>query len=73
MSVSYKKLFNIMEERGLKKYWLRQNGINPKVVDALKNNRNVNVSTLLDLCRLLNCQPGDLLEYIQDESQNPTD
>ena len=73
MSVSYKKLFNIMEERGLKKYRLRQNGINPKVVDALKNNRNVNVSTLLDLCRLLNCQPGDLLEYIPDESQNPTD
>ena len=43
MSVSYKKLFDIMEKRGLKKYWLRQNGINPKVVDALKNNKNVNV------------------------------
>ena len=64
MSVSYKKLFNIMEERGLKKYWLRQN---PKVVDALKNNKNVNVSTILDLCRLLNCQPGDLFEYIPDD------
>ena len=36
MSVSYKKMFDIMEKRGLKKYWLRQNGINPKVVDALK-------------------------------------
>lgn len=70
MSVSYKKLFDIMEDRGLKKYWLRQNGINPKVVDALKNNRNVNVSTLLDLCRLLNCQPGDLLEYIPDDPEN---
>jgi len=67
MAVSYKKLFDIMEERGLKKYWLRQNGINPKVVDALKNNKNVNVSTLLELCRLLNCQPGDLLEYIPDD------
>lgn len=70
MSVSYKKLFDIMEDRGLKKYWLRQNGINPKVVDALKNNRNVNVSTLLDLCRLLNVQPGDLLEYIPDNPEN---
>ncbi len=59
-----------MEDRGLKKYWLRQNGINPKVVDALKNNRNVNVSTLLDLCRLLNVQPGDLLEYIPDNPEN---
>ena len=59
-----------MEDRGLKKYWLRQNGINPKVVDALKNNKNVNVSTLLDLCRLLNVQPGDLLEYIPDNPEN---
>ena len=67
MSVSYKKLFDIMEKRGLKKYWLRQN---PKVVDALKNDRNVNVSTILDLCRLLDCQPGDLLEYIPDDSTN---
>lgn len=73
MSVSYKKLFNIMDERGLKKYWLRQNGINPKVVDALKNNRNVNVSTLLDLCRLLNCQPGDLIEYIPNNDSDITE
>ncbi len=71
MSVSYKKLFDMLEERGLKKYWLRQNGINPKVVDALKNNKNVNVSTIMDLCRLLNCQPGDIMEYIPDAPDNP--
>ena len=70
MSVSYQKLFDIMDKRGLKKYWLRQNGINPKVVNALKNNNNVNVSTILDLCRLLNCQPGDLFEYIPDDVNN---
>ena len=57
-------------KRNLKKYWLRQNGINPKVVDALKNNKNVNVSTILDLCRLLNCQPGDLFEYVPDDNIN---
>ena len=70
MAVSYKKLFDILDERDLKKYWLRQNGINPKVVDALKNNKNVNVSTILDLCRLLNCQPGDLFEYVPDDIVN---
>ena len=62
-----------MDKRGLKKYWLRQNGINPKVVDALKNNKNVNVSTILDLCRLLNCQPGDLFEYIPDDVNASSD
>lgn len=68
MSVSYKKLFDILEQRNLKRYWLRQNGINPKVVDALQHDKNVNVSTILELCRLLNCQPGDLFEYIPDNN-----
>ena len=54
----------MMDRRGLKKYWLRQNGINPKVVNALKNNANVNMSTINQLCRLLDCQPGDILEYV---------
>jgi putative transcriptional regulator len=28
--------------------------------------RAVRFSTLTELCRVLNCQPGDLLEYRQD-------
>lgn len=67
MPVSYKKLFEILDERDLKKFWLRQNGINPKVVNSLKNNQNVNVSTIMELCRLLHCQPGDLMEYVPDD------
>lgn len=67
--IKYDKLFKIMETRGLKKYWLRQNGINPKVVNALKNNANVNMSTINQLCHLLDCQPGDILEYLPDQNE----
>ncbi|MBO5103602.1 MAG: helix-turn-helix transcriptional regulator [Ruminococcus sp.] len=68
MAVSYKKLFTMLDERGLKKYFLRQNGINPKVVDSLSKNKNVNVSSIMDLCKILNCQPADIMEYIPDEN-----
>lgn len=68
--IKYDKLFTIMETRGLKKYWLRQNGINPKVVQALSNGANVNMSTINQLCRLLDCQPGDLIEYIPDNTDS---
>lgn len=27
----------------------------------------VRMSTLNQICRVLNCQPGDLLEYVEDE------
>mgnify|MGYP003527828876 CR=1 FL=1 len=68
VAVSYKKLFTMLDERGLKKYFLRQNGINPKVVDSLSKNKNVNVSSIMDLCKILNCQPADIMEYIPDEN-----
>ncbi|MFY8091053.1 MAG: helix-turn-helix domain-containing protein [Chitinophagaceae bacterium] len=30
----------------------------------------IKFSTLEDICRLLNCQPGDILEYMNDEQYN---
>ncbi len=44
-------------------------GITPACLSILKNNkaRAVRFSTLEALCRELQCQPADLLEYIPDE------
>ncbi len=38
-------------------------------LSILKNNKAkaVRLSTLDAICRALNCQPGDLLEYVPDE------
>ena len=38
-------------------------------VSILKNGKAkaVKVSTIEQLCRILKCQPGDLLEYVEDE------
>ena len=43
-------------------------GITPANLSILKNNRAkaIRFSTLEALCRELNCQPGDLLEYTPD-------
>ena len=44
-------------------------GITPANLSILKNNkaRAVRFSTLEALCRELECQPADLLEYVTDE------
>ena len=68
MSISYNKLFERMAEKGIKKIDLRnQYRINPKTVDSLVHNRSVTVDTLMTLCEILDCQPGDLVEYVKDE------
>ena len=45
-----------------------QVGITPANLSILKNNKAkaVRFSTLTALCRALECQPGDILEYIDD-------
>ena len=44
-------------------------GITPANLSILKNNkaRAIRFSTLEEICRVLDCQPGDILEYIKEE------
>lgn len=69
MSVTYKKLFELMEKKKIKKYDLRKLGISPTIVDRLVKNNDVNVSTINRICEILQCQPGDIMEYVPDEPQ----
>lgn len=43
--------------------------ITPANLSVLKNGKAkaVRFTTLEALCRVLNCQPGDILEYVSDE------
>jgi putative transcriptional regulator len=47
-------------------------GITPANVAVLKNGRAkaVRFSTLSAMCRVLECQPGDLLEYVEDDGDD---
>ncbi len=46
-------------------------GLTPANIAVLKNGRAkaVRFSTLEAMCRVLGCQPGDLLEWVDDEAQ----
>ena len=46
-------------------------GITPANLSILKNNKAkaIRFSTLMSLCHELDCQPGDLLEFIDDEPE----
>ena len=48
-------------------------GITPANVAVLKNGRAkaVRFTTLDAVCRVLDCQPGDLLEFVEDEVPQP--
>lgn len=72
MPIKYDKLFAMMKEKGLTTYRIRmENIISQSALTALKNGKSVTTDTIAKLCKVLNCQPGDILEY--EEEQNDAD
>ena len=67
MPVIYDKLFAIMEKKGINKHYLRKNGVHAAVVDKLINSGTIDTTTISKLCALLDCQPGDFMEYVPEE------
>lgn len=67
MPISYNRLFKIMKSKGKSQYYLRKNGISPSIFNKLKNNTGgLDARTIEKLCILLECQPGDIMEYIPE-------
>lgn len=44
-------------------------GITPANLSILKNNKAkaIRFSTLEEICKVLDCQPGDILEYLKED------
>ena len=49
-------------------------GITMANISILKNGKEkaIKVSTLDAICKALACQPGDILEYVEEETENGT-
>ena len=69
MPISYKKLFDLLDENGWTTYRIRKEKlIGQGTLTALKNGTGgLDSKTIAKICKVLNCQPGDLMEYIPDE------
>lgn len=61
MSVSYKKLWGLLLERGFKKNDLRKL-LSPATVCKLNHNKMVSFASLIEICRFLHCDIGDIVE-----------
>ena len=75
MTISYQKLFNLLKEKGYTTYRIRKEKlIGQGTLTALKNGSGgIDSKTLNRLCRVLECQPGDLMEYIENDPVEESD
>ena len=69
--ISYNNLWIVMRERGVSQYALiHQYHISPAQITRMKRNESVSTHTIEMFCKILHCQVGDIMEYIEEESQS---
>ena len=69
MAIKYDKLFALLKEKGYTTYKIRkENLIGQGTMTAIKNRTGgLDAKTISKICALLECQPGDIMEYVPDE------
>lgn len=66
--ISYNNLWNVMKQKGITQYTLIKNyHISPGQITRLKRNESVSTHTIETFCKILDCQPGDIMNYIPDK------
>ena len=58
-----------MKEKNVSQYQLLQAGIGNRVLDSLRNGKNINMLTLDKLCEIIGCTPNDIVEFIPEEKK----
>ena len=69
MPIKYKmEIVPALKDAGYSTYKLRQEKLfGERTIQKFRDGEIVNAENLALLCKLLKCQPGDLLEYVPDE------
>ena len=69
MALVYDKFFELLSIKGINKSDLRNYGFSQRVSVKLSKGEDISTNTLNRICKLLDCQPGDIMEYIPDDKE----
>lgn len=70
MPVKYKiNVISALKEAGYNTNTIRtQHLLSEGTLQSLRNGKYISMSAIEKICNLLNCQPGDLMEFVPDNS-----
>ena len=71
MAVSYTKLWKLLIDKKMSKCDLRKSsGIAPHTMTKLRRDEPVAFSVLDKICETLNCDYGDIIEYVKENGKS---
>ena len=67
MAISYNKMWKLLIDKGMKRKDLKeQASVSQNVMARLGKNQAVNMETLEKIWDVLNCDIGDVMEFVRD-------
>lgn len=68
--IIYNKLGDYLKSKNMKYIDLqREIGLSPTIVAKFQKNRSVTIDTVDKVCTYLHCQPGDIMEWVENENE----
>ena len=71
MKVSFKKLWVLCAEKEMSKAELRKKaGLSSATFTRLRKNEEVNLSVILKIADVLDCNAGDMMDFVKEEASS---
>ena len=65
--LKYDRLLTLLQEKGIKKARFRDSGFSPSFIYKIEHGEHISTKNIDKLCAMLQCQPGDFMEWIPDK------
>ena len=67
--ISFEPLLRLLKDRNISLYHFKRDKlIGTSTIDSIRTgNKGVTTDSINAICRYLNCQPGDIMEYVPDK------
>ena len=69
--ISYDPLWRTLKKKGITQYELIiKYHFSTGTLDTLRKNKSITMNTLEDICRILNCEMWEVVEFIDDKKDS---
>ncbi len=66
--ISYRPFYDTLLRKGVTEYYLiYKQGMSANTIHRMKHGMAISTKTLDELCFILDCQVGDILEYVREK------
>jgi len=70
MGIKFYKLIDLLNRKGMTRDDLRKKtGISSATMTRISKNECISLKVIESICKELNCQPGDIMEYIPEDNK----